>query len=171
MDARVILKPETANQESNTTKILKWMQEHPNACKNTSCPRMARMMARDFGTQNSVHTVLVQLIRKEVIRRMGNTKNANFSINYLHNKVSPEIREKASEEDKKFIQEVLAQVSEQTKLSEDGCLVRRIEEEQPKEEKETEENKQEEVPIQMERVETTSEDGKKNITITINITI
>lgn len=165
VDARVILSDETAHQESNKTKIFKWIQKHPEACKNTNATALARRMAREFGTINSLSTTMDQLVKAQALHKIGGKRKADYTINYLHKWVLPEVRENASEADKAHIKKVMEQINEQTKLDDQGCLVRKAEEKQPPV---VIPPKVTQIPV---NVETTKDGKSMNITITINLNI
>lgn len=163
MDARVILSDELKHQESNTTKILKWLQDHPNACKNTSTGTLARIMSHEFSTTSSLASTLGRMVKANAIQRVGSNKKADYTINYLHQWVLPEVRERASEADKKHIKEVMEKVSADTKLTDEGCLVTKNTTDIPPE---TEQSIV--VPVE---VHTDTTNGSKNITITLNLNL
>lgn len=167
MDARLTISDELKHQESNKTKILKWLQAHPSACKDTSTGKLARQMAREFSTATSLATTIPLMVKAGAINRVGSNKKADYTINYLHRWVLPEVRANASERDKQHIKEVLEKVSEQTKLTDDGCLTTKIETEEKEVEQETTET-QIMVPV---TVETDTTNGTKNVNITITLNL
>lgn len=138
--SKLTLSEDLKKQESSITKALKWIQDNPRMCQHTSIPTMAKWMNIGL-TNNSKCQLLTKMVRQEILHRTGTIRHSTFTINYFHSKVAPEIRERASADDKERIQRTLALVKGQTNkhINEVGCVV-------------TEENKKQEQKPQPKRV-------------------
>lgn len=159
MDARVILKPETAHQESLTTKILRWMQQHPNAMFDTNITAMSQQIT-GFSTATSIAQTIERMLRKGFIDRSGGKRRADFYINYYHPQLPPVIMENAPEE----VKETIAHNAEITKAEE-------VVENTLKEEAAVEpEPVAQTIPVEV-PVEVSTKDGEKKISITINLNL
>lgn len=65
------------------------------------------------------------MVREDIIHRAGTFRRSTFTINYFHSKVTPEIRERASKEDKERIQRTLDILAKKdgSYINENGCIV------------------------------------------------
>lgn len=67
MDARVILSRETKVQESPKQKILEWMKENPNLCRDVNYKHLAQRMKELPYTFQEIYDALQSLKRKNLV--------------------------------------------------------------------------------------------------------
>lgn len=123
--SKLTLGEKLSHQESNITKILKWMQDNPRQCVNTSIPTMSHWMTGVNLTENTKRQILTKMVREDIVHRVGTIRRSNFTINYFHSKVTPEVRERASKEDKERIQRTLDILAKKTGsyINKSGCVI------------------------------------------------
>lgn len=165
MDARVILKPETAHQESNALRVLRWMQAHPNAMFDTNITAMSQQIT-GFSTAISIAQAIEKLLKKGLLDRSGNKRRADFYINYYHPQMPPEILENAPEGVKEAIAHNLEVMKEETLPAPEEIVANTIEKEAVVEPEPVVQTVPVEIPV-----EVSTKDGEKKISITINLNL
>lgn len=126
--SRLALSPELQKQTSTKTKILKWIQDHPNRSKNTNIAKLSREMQITGTTYDTKHIALNQMVNNQMISRFGNKFNSNFIINYLHKDLPQEILENAPAHEKENIRIIKAEAEKnKQELTTEGIRVSKIE--------------------------------------------
>lgn len=102
--SRFTMSPELQKQEAYSTKCLRWMQDNPEQCKNTTYARMGRTIALS-GTTDQKERNIVMTLQNMASRGMityngaARGRRKTFFINYLHKNIPKEIIERAPKKD------------------------------------------------------------------------
>ena len=121
---RLTLSDDTMHQRSTVGKILVWMQEHPNLCKNTNAAAMAKTMnSAGVGRFDSLRQVVQRMVNNQILYRYGNKKRSNFHINYMHKDIPPYVLENAPESDRKFREIAEGGLKDGQYIDDVGCVV------------------------------------------------
>ena len=132
MQARIDLSKQTRQQKSCKRVIIEWMQQHPDACKSTSAPHMARAMAEGSGfTLSTIRQTIPKMVSENLLYRRGSRRRGSYHINYLHKDIIniQEIQANRSEEDTKMVEMTMAKLNEyknkgvKAHLDEEGAVV------------------------------------------------
>lgn len=130
MNATVRLTEELAHQLSSKGKILKWMQEHPGACKNTNHLLLAKTMGNDVRLSiGAVRANLKRMVDREMLmeyNRYGKQKYRDITINYFHKDIPGYILENAPEDTKQKVNEY-RQLADGEYLDDKGIKTRKLE--------------------------------------------
>lgn len=115
MQARIDLSKPTRQQKSCKRAIIEWMQQHPNFCKATSAPHIARAMAEGSGfTVSTITQTIPKMVAENLLYRRGSRRRGSYHINYLHKDIIniQEIQANRSEEDTKMVEMTMAKLNE-----------------------------------------------------------
>ena len=115
MQARIDLSKPTRQQKSCKRVIIEWMQQHPDACRSTSAPHMARAMAEGSGfTLSTIRQTIPKMVSENLLYRRGSRRRGSYHINYLHKDIIniQEIQANRSEEDTKMVEMTMAKLNE-----------------------------------------------------------
>lgn len=171
--SKLTISKELAHQESHTTKILRWMQQHPNAMYDTNITAMSQQVT-GFSTATSIAQTIERMLKKGFIDRTGGKRRADFYINYYHPQIPPEILKNAPEEVKEAIDHNANIVRAE---KENAGTVAAINSSEPEPEKVVENTLKQEaesvvqaVPVEV-PVSVSTENGEKKISITINLNL
>lgn len=121
--SKLTLKPETAHQESTQTKILKWMQEHPNALNSTNSAQLARTMRISGVTTGTARQVVQKMVNNQVLERFGGKRRARYHINYLHKDIPADILASAPLEEQLRVKQTLGRLKPGQYLDDIGCTI------------------------------------------------
>lgn len=128
--SKLKLSDDVSRQKSTKGKILEWMQEHPNQCKDTNSAVIAKAMAiAGKGKENTLRQTIQGMVNNQMLFRYGNRRRSDFYINYMHKDIPPYVLEKAPEADKNARKEVEDSLEENQHVDEVGCVVTKTEEE------------------------------------------
>ena len=121
--SKLTLKPETAHQESTQTKILKWMQEHPNALNSTNSAQLARTMRISGVTTGTARQVVQKMVNNQILERFGGKRRARYHINYLHKDIPADILASAPLEEQLRAKQTLGRLKPGQYLDDIGCII------------------------------------------------
>lgn len=176
MNARVTFKPSTLKQEGTVGKILRWMQDNPNAVRSTNIALMSNIIANNFGMKvNTVKITLNKMRNNQMIMRYGGKKHARFMINYYQKDIPECILEKAPQDIQDRVKAMKDNLEKNQYIDDAGCIVTKgdkAKEEEPEEEaEEVEEEPETEKQNVVVPVEIKDDAKGLNLTITLNLTI
>lgn len=130
MNATVHLTEELAHQLSSKGKILKWMQEHPGACKNTNHLLLAKTMGNDVRlSTGAIRGNLRKMVDREMLTEHnihGKQRYRDMRINYFHKDIPGYILENAPEDVKQKVNDY-RQLADGEYLDDKGIKTRKLE--------------------------------------------
>ena len=135
--SRITITKRTMKSGERMIDILRFLQEsqakNPRFLKSTSLKQLAKcyVLNRGNGNTDTVKATLGRLVKKNaiVVSRISSGRNAraNYRINYLYPGLPQDFIDKASNEDKQFIEDIYARLKKKQDAGENCTLDRRQE--------------------------------------------
>ena len=127
MNATVKFRESTLKQTGTVGKILMYMQDHPEACKNTFMKDLGHVTAIAIGVKDGkVFGMYRSMFNNQFIIRHGTRSpraRKTFSINYWHKDMPGYIIERAPQEVRDEIEKMKAKLTGDQYIDNDGCIV------------------------------------------------